>query len=310
MSSHSDNPGDFASREYDYVVVGGGTAGLVVAARLSEDPHLKVAVIEAGPAAFDEPLINDPYRFGQSIGTKYDWQFETVPQPGLADRKLPWPRGKVLGGTSALNFMAWTRGHKEDYDAWVEMGNKGWGWDDLLFVMAGCSRPYFKKSETFYAPTRAVQDEHLSFFEAAWHGIDGPMKTSHALEYSPSLKYWHRTLENLGIETSPDSLSGANAEAVTNEILLEKEDGEWTAKGVRVKCGGEEFIVKASKEVIISAGSVQSPQLLELSGIGNPKILEVAGIQTKVCNPNVGENLQDHLCKSVPYQAGQGVPDH
>lgn len=122
----------FLNHQFTHLIVGGGTAGLVVAARLSEQPDLIVGVLEAGPAAYDELRINVPGRFGESLGSKYDWQFETVPQVGLNGRKLAWPRGKVLGGTSALNFMTWNRGNREDYDAWEELGNEGWGWDALL----------------------------------------------------------------------------------------------------------------------------------------------------------------------------------
>ena len=132
--------GDFASLTLDYLVVGGGTAGLAVATRLSEDPRVRVGVIEAGRSALkkdasetdDIGAISIPGRFGEALGTAYDWQFETTAQSGLGGRSMPWPRGRVLGGTSALNIMAWNRAHRQDYDAWVELGNEGWGWDDLL----------------------------------------------------------------------------------------------------------------------------------------------------------------------------------
>ena len=123
---------EFASQKYDYLVIGGGTAGLVVATRLSEDPSITVGVLEAGGLPPDIPAINVPGRFGEGIGTEIDWQYETTPQPALRDRKLPWPRGKVLGGSSALNFMVWNRPNREDLDAWRNLGNHGWGWDDLL----------------------------------------------------------------------------------------------------------------------------------------------------------------------------------
>lgn len=124
----------FLSYKFTHIVVGGGTAGLVVAARLSENPALTVGILEAGPVALDEPSINVPGRLGETLFTKYDWQFETMPQPGFNGRKLAWNRGKVLGGSSALNFMMWTRGSKEDYDAWEKLGNKGWGWEGMLSV--------------------------------------------------------------------------------------------------------------------------------------------------------------------------------
>jgi choline dehydrogenase-like flavoprotein len=132
----------FVSHAFTHLVVGGGTAGLVVAARLSENPALTVGILEAGPVALDEPTINVPGRLGETLFTKYDWQFETTPQPGFNGRKLPWNRGKVLGGSSAVNFMMWTRGSREDYDAWEKLGNKGWGWEGILSViipLAVCS---------------------------------------------------------------------------------------------------------------------------------------------------------------------------
>lgn len=134
MGSTDDHPSltSFLSHKYTHLVIGGGTAGLVVAARLSENPDITVGVLEAGPAAFDDPKINVPGRFGETLGSDYDWQFESTPQPGLNGRSLPWPRGRVLGGTSALNFMTWNRGCKEDYDAWEELGAEGWGWEGLL----------------------------------------------------------------------------------------------------------------------------------------------------------------------------------
>ena len=122
----------FLAQEFSHIVVGGGTAGLVIATRLSEYPGTRVGVLEAGPIVYDDPRINVPGRFGETLGSELDWQFETTKQPGLGGRSLPFPRGKVLGGTSALNFMAWTRGCKEDYDAWEDLGNEGWGWDGIL----------------------------------------------------------------------------------------------------------------------------------------------------------------------------------
>jgi choline dehydrogenase-like flavoprotein len=123
---------DFANRTFDYLVVGGGTAGLALAARLSEDAAVSVGVLEAGPAVIDDPTIDVPGRYGEPIGSLYDWQFQTTPQAALGGREVPWARGKILGGSSALNFMTWNRPNREDLDAWEALGNKGWSWDAML----------------------------------------------------------------------------------------------------------------------------------------------------------------------------------
>jgi choline dehydrogenase-like flavoprotein len=194
------------------------------------------------------------------------------------------------------------------------------------------SRPFFKKSESFSEPPIGHQLEHSSFINVQDHGVDGPLKTTHSKVYGASHAYWHSTFHSLGVETNKQHTSGSNVgvwtavttvdpksrvrsfsakdyylpnasrpnlvvvtEAIAQEILLEKAEGVWAATGVRLHHHGEEYHAKALKEVIISCGSVQSPQLLELSGIGNPDILKAAGIDVKVENRNVGENLQEHM---------------
>lgn len=129
---------DFATKSFDFLIIGGGTAGLAVAARLSEHPDLIVGVLEAGLPAMGDSLVDCPGLAGHALGTALDWQFETVPQPGLGGRKLTWARGKVLGGSSALNYMTWNRAARQDYDDWRELGNPGWGWDDLQSVFSPC----------------------------------------------------------------------------------------------------------------------------------------------------------------------------
>lgn len=132
MASPPTDIDHFLSTEFTHLVIGGGTAGLVVATRLAEREDIVVGILEAGLPAYDEPGINVPGRFCETLGTEYDWQFATVPQPGFNGRALPWPRGKVLGGSAALNIMTWNRACKEDYDAWEELGNEGWGWEGML----------------------------------------------------------------------------------------------------------------------------------------------------------------------------------
>ncbi len=130
----STNATTFAKKPFDFLVIGGGTAGLAVAARLSENPNLNVGILEAGSSATSDLNVDLPGLAGQALGSHLDWAFETVPQPGLDGRKLSWARGKVVGGSSALNYMTWNRAAKQDYDDWRDLGNPGWGWDDLLLV--------------------------------------------------------------------------------------------------------------------------------------------------------------------------------
>ena len=198
------------------------------------------------------------------------------------------------------------------------------------------SRPYFKKTENFQAPDKAYEDRHQVFFDQEDYGTDGPLHAIFSADYSAHTQYWHATLSNLGVETNRNYHSGSNVgcwtaptavnpktqerwysapayylpashrknlvlltESTVQEIVLEKDDDEeWRTKGVRFIHKGQEYEVRVKGEVIICAGSGQSPQLLELSGIGNPEILESAGIETKVANPNVGENLQDHMSRT------------
>ncbi|MCJ1252156.1 hypothetical protein MMC30_009395 [Trapelia coarctata] len=321
----------FLRNKFTHIIVGGGTAGLAVAARLSDNPDLTVGVLEAGSTAFKDPRINVPGRFGESLGSEYDWKFETTPQAGLNGRKLPFPRGKVLGGTSALNFMTWNRGCREDYDAWEELGNEGWGWEGML--------PFFKKSETFHSPDAEHQARHQSHFDAEYHGTEGPLQTVYSVEYGASHQHWHATLHKLGVQTNHSHFSGSNVgvwtsltgvtpklrersysatayykpncerpnlvlltEALVREVVLEKEPDGWIARGVRFMHEGKEHVVRAEGEVVLCAGTVQSPQLLELSGIGNPDILKAAGIEVKVANPNVGENLQEHMMTAMVFE--------
>ncbi|KAK6442560.1 hypothetical protein LTR95_001221 [Oleoguttula sp. CCFEE 5521] len=323
--------GDIGSNSFDYVIVGGGTAGLVSAARLSQDPTISVLVLEAGPSSLDNPAINVPGRYGEGIGTDIDWKYETTPQAGLNNRTLQWPRGRVLGGTSALNFMAWTRPSRQDLDAWTELGNAGWGWDDLL--------PFYQRSETFSPPSDDDTLQHRLQTDASVLGTHGAVAISYLKEYSPPHQHWHETLHNLGVKTNEQHMSGSNIGVWTNivavdpatmrrsysttayylpvaersnlkvitgasarEVILEQRAGTWTATGVRYECNGRMCQAQASSEVIVCGGTVASPQLLELSGIGNPAVLKAAGIQVKVANINVGENVQDHMMTASIYE--------
>ncbi|CAH0056012.1 unnamed protein product, partial [Clonostachys solani] len=323
---------EFSQIHFDFLIIGGGTAGIAVAARLSEHSQFNVGVLEAGPLVSRQDTVDIPGLYGQTIGTEHNWGFETVPQQGLHGRVLPWPRGKLVGGTSALNFMIWNRGSKEDYNAWEQLGNPGWGWDDLL--------PFFKKSETIHRPELRLQTDYGATFDPEVSGTTGPISVSYPNYYPATHQLWRQALNSLGIESNKAHLSGSNTGvwtcvnsitpgeqtrsyatnsyytpnahrknlflltgAFVDEITLEPtDDGVHKATGVTFTCSGQKHHVSAKYEVILSAGTVQSPQILESSGIGNPAILTNAGKTTKVNNPNVGENLQEHIMAAIVFE--------
>jgi choline dehydrogenase-like flavoprotein len=271
-------------------------------------------VIEAGPAAWDEEKINIPGRKGSTLGGPYDWNFTTVAQPDAAGRKFNVNRGKVLGGSSALNLMTWDRGAKADYDAWEQLGNEGWNWENFIAAMEAV--------ETFKPDPR---------YDGGGVGYDGPIHTTINRVIPPHQQGFIPALEGLGVPENKESLNGdplgvmtqpSNVRAsnytrsysptylsiagpnlhvrtnttVSKLSICEGDDG-LVADGVYI---GDELIM-ATQEVILSAGSIQSPQLLELSGIGQEEVITAAGIEHIHSLPGVGENLQDHLRIQTSY---------
>ncbi|KAK1758020.1 hypothetical protein QBC47DRAFT_373578 [Echria macrotheca] len=234
--------------------------------------------------------------------------------------------------------MTWNRASRQDYDDWRELGNDGWGWDDLL--------PFFKKTEHFHPPIDTAKQLFGAHDHAGQLGLDGPVQVSYPVQFSPSHRFWHRTMNGVGIESNMAHMAGDNTGCWTSlvstdpksgtrsyaaaayyqpnasrpnlwvltgaevrETILERaHDGQWEAKGARFVHNGREFSVSASREVILSAGSVQSPQILELSGIGGSQVLSAAGIEVKVDNPNVGENLQDHMTTTMVFEVDPSLP--
>ena len=218
------------------------------------------------------------------------------------------------------------------------------GWTCIVSIGLKESRPFFKKSETFHAPDAKHQAIYQSHFDAEFHGTEGPLQTVYSLEYGASHQHWHATLHKLGVQTNHSHFSGSNvgvwtsltgvtpelrersysatayykpncersnlvllAEALVREVVLENEAGGWVARGVRAVYRGKEHIIRTDGEIVLCAGTVQSPQLLELSGIGNPDSLKAAGIDVKVENPNVGENLQEHMSKCPAASTTMGL---
>ncbi|SNX83165.1 related to Glucose dehydrogenase [acceptor] precursor [Melanopsichium pennsylvanicum] len=324
--------------EFDYVVVGGGTAGLTVAARLSEDPSVTVGVIEAGLWRPQDPKINYPAFIGQSLmNPDYDWCLETEPQPHSNNRKYAWPRGKVLGGSSALNFLVWQRGYKREYDDIGSLGNQGWSWDDFA--------KFSRKSATLEKPSSELQKANLASCDEELHGKDGPLKTSYSKWYTEAQKPWFDALKSLGLSNVNDGLGGANSGFWVSPVTIDTDkgvrsysasayyapnadrknlkvitgahaskiifkdikssDGNIVADGVEFIVNGSTHIVKARKEVVVSGGTVNSPHLLELSGIGKASVLSAAGIQQKI-ELDVGENVQDHIYCTSSFKLKPG----
>ncbi|MXN78035.1 choline dehydrogenase [Burkholderia sp. 4701] len=294
------------NQTFDYIVVGGGSGGCVVAGRLSEDPNLTVCVLEAGGPG-NGLVVNVPAGAVAMMPTRINnWAFDTVPQAGLGGRIGYQPRGKALGGSSAINAMVYIRGHRSDYDHWAALGNHGWSYDDVL--------PYFRLSE------------HNERFDDAWHGRDGPLWVSDLRTGNPFHERYLEAARQAGLPLT-DDFNGAQQEGIGIYQVTQKQGERWSAArayllphigrrsnltvethaqvrrilfegrravGVEVLQNGTVRTLRARREVLLAAGAFQTPQLLMLSGVGPMHELARVGIQTVQHLPGVGRNLQDH----------------
>ncbi len=300
---------------YDFIVVGAGSAGCVLARRLSDDASRRVLLIEAGPAQHRSLKVRAPSMYQLLWRTPLDWNLYTEPQAHVDGRRMYWPRGKLLGGTSCLNAMVYIRGHRDNYDAWRDLGNPGWGWDDVL--------PLFKRSED---NARGADD---------FHGAGGPLHVSDQEAVSPAADaFVEATAKHCGVPVTRD-FNGAdqvgagryqvtirererqstavgfldpvrereNLVIVTGALALSVVVRDGRARGVRCRVGGSEQSFEASQELILCGGAIGSPQLLLLSGIGPAGELGEHGIDVVHDLPGVGKNLQDHLLASAVYAA-------
>jgi choline dehydrogenase len=308
-----------AADEFDFVVVGAGSSGCVVASRLSEDPNARVALLEAGPP--DRNFwIHLPIGYGKTMwDPKLNWKYYTEPEPNMAGRKIYWPRGKTLGGSSSINGLIAIRGQAEDYDQWRDLGNPGWSFKDVL--------PYFIKSET----NDVAGEDQL-------HGSSGPITVTSIKHHHELIDAVIASAEKLGVPRTKD-FNGAKQEGagyyqltthngmrmsaakaylkpargrgslavITNAQAMGLVMKGRRAVGVHYVVAGKEKVVHARRGVILSAGALQSPQLLMLSGIGPAAELKAHGIPVLLDRPAVGKNLQDHLQIRLIYRVKRPI---
>jgi choline dehydrogenase len=304
--------------EFDYVIVGGGSAGCLLANRLSADPRNRVLLLEAG-GQDNWIWFHIPVGYLFAIGNpRADWMLETQAEPGLGGRTLPYPRGKVIGGSSAINAMIYMRGQSADYDGWAQSGLNGWGWDDVL--------PYFLKHEDHVAPDsrfhKSGGEWRVEYPRIRWDILDRIQEAAGAVGIQPVDDF--NTGDNAGSsyfqvnQRAGRRVSAARAflnpiKARPNlriETGVEVErilfDGK-RATGVRFRRRNARFEATARRETILSAGAIGSPKILQHSGIGDPAWLSDAGVPVLHSSPGVGKNLQDHL-QIRPIFKVQGVP--
>ena len=302
--------------EYDYIIVGSGSAGSVLANRLSARPEIKVLLLEAG-GSDNSFYVRMPAGIANLSGPRFNWGYETAPQAAMKGRRMYWPRGRLIGGSSSVNAMVYMRGQPADYDHWRQLGNAGWSYDDVL--------PYFKKAE---------RNERL---HDRFHGADGPLNVAERPYTNPLSHAFVEAAQQAGLPFNPD-FNGALQLGCGLFQVTQKNGRRWSAAsaylhpaaarenltivtkaqatrvliengravGVEYARGRRRHTARASQEVVLAAGAINSPQLLLLSGIGPAEELRARGVSVVHDLPGVGKNLQDHLNVNIVQRAKRG----
>ena len=302
--------------EYDYIIVGSGSAGSVLANRLSARPEIKVLLLEAG-GSDNSFYVRMPAGIANLSGPRFNWGYETAPQAAMKGRRMYWPRGRLIGGSSSVNAMVYMRGQAADYDHWRQLGNAGWSYDDVL--------PYFKKAE---------RNERL---HDRFHGADGPLNVAERPYTNPLSHAFVEAAQQAGLPFNPD-FNGALQLGCGLFQVTQKNGRRWSAAsaylhpvaarenltivtkaqatrvliengravGVEYARGRRRHTARASQEVVLAAGAINSPQLLLLSGIGPAEELRARGVSVVHDLPGVGKNLQDHLNVNIVQRAKRG----
>ncbi|EGO01347.1 hypothetical protein SERLA73DRAFT_159774 [Serpula lacrymans var. lacrymans S7.3] len=325
---------DAIAKTYDFVIIGGGTAGLCLAARLTEDPNVTVLLLEAGVENLDDPMITLSAQYGSHFGQKaYDWGFQTTPQKSCDGAQFFWPRGKLLGGSSAINFLVWSKPPASHIDDWEKLGNPGWNWASYDKCM--------QKVENFLLPSPEVESM-LGLDSKQWFAnASAPLKTGYPATTTSVEIAAYKTLLNMGIQRAADPMNGDpngvfftpnSIDTVTHtrtyattayylpnihrpnfsvlvaahvtQILTSQDapGSKVTATGVEFIHGDQKYTINANKEVVLCAGAISSPHILELSGIGRKSVLDSIQVPLKVDLPGVGENVQEHMFAGVTYE--------
>jgi choline dehydrogenase-like flavoprotein len=302
--------------EYDYIIVGSGSAGSVLANRLSARPEIKVLLLEAG-GSDNSFYVRMPAGIANLSGPRFNWGYETAPQAAMKGRRMYWPRGRLIGGSSSVNAMVYMRGQPADYDHWRQLGYAGWSYDDVL--------PYFKKAE---------RNERL---HDSFHGADGPLNVAERPYTNPLSHAFVEAAQQAGLPFNPD-FNGALQLGCGLFQVTQKNGRRWSAAsaylhpaaarenltivtkaqatrvlikngravGVEYARGRRRHTARASQEVVLAAGAINSPQLLLLSGIGPAEELRARGVSVVHDLPGVGKNLQDHLNVNIVQRAKRG----